>query len=146
MNLIAFRNFSSLHQTSTMFRVMKNYLYSLFEKFGNFSILRFIFTFLFTGFGFGGFFLASSIGSLHFSHVLFVNSIMVDNGFWVVLSNNTATPFLNRQGCFPWLINVFFGKFGQFWNIFSDVVSYRSILWLSSLNYSFLLFFSIILY
>ena len=123
MNLIAFRNFSSLHQTSTMFRVMKNCLYSLFEKFGNFSILRFIFTFLFTGFGFGGVFLACSIGSLHFSHILFVDCVMVNNRFWVVLPYDTTTSFLNRQGGFPGFINIFFGKFGQLRNIFPNVVS-----------------------
>merc|ERR1719189_496200 len=97
--------------------------YSLFQEFGNLSILRFIFTFLLSIFGLRLVFLACSIGSLHFSHIFFMNCVMVNDRFWVVLSYDTTTSFLNGQGGLPRFINIFFGKFGQLRNIFPNVVS-----------------------
>ena len=69
--------------------------------------------------------LACSIGSLHFGHILFMDCVMVNNRFWIVLPYDTTTSFLNRQGGFQGFINIFFGKFGQLRNIFPNVVSWR---------------------
>ena len=77
-------------------------------------------------FGFGfifGWGTVSSIGSFHFLNIFLVRGIMINDGFWIVLANDTSYTLLNWQRCFPRLVNIFGGKFGKLGHIFANVLA-----------------------
>lgn len=65
----------------------------------------------------------SIICLFHPSHVTPTHALVVNDWFWIILSNNHAAILLNLQRCFPWLVNKPFRIVLELWQPLAYVIS-----------------------
>lgn len=67
--------------------------------------------------------LVSIVCILHTTHVALANTLVIDNGFWIILSNNDAAFLLYLQRSIPRLVNELLWEIFELRQPFANIIA-----------------------